>query len=311
MNVCKLFDQSLARHADRTALIERIGKRRREVTFATLNAMVNSAAIDFQAAGLRAGDRVLLALPMSVETYAIMLALLRHGMVIMVIDPAHGRASVARILADWPPAAVVATRNTLVLRFLVRGLRRIPRRFVVGKAASGAWQLNFDSADKVLPDAAKCSPAHPALLTFTSGSTGEPKPVVRTHGFLRHQLAALQPVMESRPGDIDLVAMPMFVLPNLVNGVTSILPACSMKHPGRANPRVIAGQLTSERATRMVASPALLERLSEWCSEKAVLAHTAAYRVDRWRPDKSRAATAAQKHRAECNRAHGLRQHRG
>ena len=33
---------------------------------------------------------------------------------------------------------------------------------------------------------------------------------------------------------------------NLANGITSVLPACDMKHPGRADPRVIAEQLAEE-----------------------------------------------------------------
>jgi acyl-CoA synthetase (AMP-forming)/AMP-acid ligase II len=270
MNVCELFNRSLACHAARVALVEGVGKQRRAVSYAALDRMVNSAAAELRNSGLLAGDRVLLAVPMSIETYAVMLALLRCGMVTMVIDPAHGAANVARILRAWPPSAVVATRSLLLLRFLVPELRRIPRRFVVGKAAAGARRLSFaDSAtprEETIPRAT----ADSALLTFTSGSTGEPKPVVRTHGFLRHQLDALKPVARNKPRDIDFVAMPMFVLFNLANGITSILPACDMKHPGRANARIIAGQLAAEAATRMVASPALLDRLATWCRRQRI-----------------------------------------
>ena len=59
--------------------------------------------------------------------------------------------------------------------------------------------------------------------------------------------------------------MPMFVLFNLANRVTSVLPACNMKHPGRADPNIVLSQLVTERANRMVASPALLERLADFC----------------------------------------------
>ena len=96
------------------------------------------------------------------------------------------------------------------------------------------------------------------MLSFTSGSTGEPKPVTRSHGFLRQQMAILQPVARFEVDDVDFVAMPMFVLFNLANGITSVLPACDIKHPGRADSRVIAEQLRSEGATRTVASPGSL-----------------------------------------------------
>jgi acyl-CoA synthetase (AMP-forming)/AMP-acid ligase II len=89
---------------------------------------------------------------------------------------------------------------------------------------------------------------------------------VRTHGFLRNQFAVLKPVAELQPDDIDLVAMPMFVLFNLASGITSVIPACDMKQPARADPNILTAQLVQERATRIVASPALLERLATHCS---------------------------------------------
>ena len=49
-------------------------------------------------------DRVLLTVPVSVETYVIMLALLKAGQVVMVIDPGHGASKIAAILRSWPPA---------------------------------------------------------------------------------------------------------------------------------------------------------------------------------------------------------------
>jgi acyl-CoA synthetase (AMP-forming)/AMP-acid ligase II len=82
---------------------------------------------------------------------------------------------------------------------------------------------------------------------------------------LREQLAMLSRVAPAQNGDIDLVAMPMFVLFNLANAMTSVIPAADMKRPGRADPRIILQQLLGEKATRTVASPALLDRLANYC----------------------------------------------
>jgi acyl-CoA synthetase (AMP-forming)/AMP-acid ligase II len=57
----------------------------------------------------------------------------------------------------------------------------------------------------------------------------------------------------------------MFVLFNLANRITIVLPACNMKHPVRADPRIVLIQLLAENASRIVASPALLERLADYC----------------------------------------------
>lgn len=265
MNIYDLFEDALQRAAERPALVEGIGKTRRVVSFAELERQVDRVVTTLNKRGLRAGDKVLLAVPVSIDTYVVMLALLKAGLVIMHIDPAHGISKVAQILKAWPPAAIVASKPILMFGLLFPELRRIQKRFVVGGRARGATLLCDNQESQVSVPVIVRSPADSAILSFTSGSTGEPKALIRTHGFLRKQLEILHRVAQTSADDIDFVAMPMFVLFNLANRITSVLPACNMRHPGRADPRIVLNQLCTESATRMVASPALLERLADHC----------------------------------------------
>ena len=259
MNVVDILGQSLGTSAGKAALISGIGKSRRELTFAELANEVDAVVREFQSRRLRPGDKVLLAVPVSIETYVAMLAILKAGLVVMFVDPAHSTAELARCLRAYPPAAIVGTRAVLLLRFLSPEIRRIPVRIVAG-TVSGGQTASVLSQNRSSEDS--------ALLTFTSGSTGEPKAVVRTHGFLRQQLDILNRVACPQPKDIDFVAMPMFALFNLAHATTSVIPACDMKRPGRADPRVLLTQLRAEDATTIVASPALLERLADHCLKK-------------------------------------------
>lgn len=259
MNVANILDQSLRTSADKAAFISGIGNSRRELTFAELDSEIDILARGLRSRGLRPGDKVLLAVPMSIETYVAMLAILRTGLVVMFIDPAHGASEVARCLRAYPPAAIIGTRAMLLLRYLSPEIRRIPLRIFVG-TGRGEKHDPSPAQDRSTEDS--------ALLTFTSGSTGEPKAVVRSHGFLRQQLDILNRVACPQPSDINFVAMPMFALLNLANATTSVIPACDMKRPGRANPRALLAQLRGEDATTIVASPALLERLADYCLRK-------------------------------------------
>lgn len=264
MNVYELFADVVADIPDRAALIGGTGRGRRALRYDELHRHVDAVVCQLREHGLRPGDRVLLAVPISIETYVLMLALLKAGMSIMFIDPAHSARRVARILGEWPPAAVIATPAILMLRLLMPELRRIPRQFCVNAGAPGAVRLDTRRRHGETLAACARRSADSALQSFTSGSTGEPKPVLRTHGFLRAQLEMLDGIAELRTGDIDYVTMPMFVLFNLARGVTSVIPACDLKQPGKADPAIVYAQLESERATRMIASPALLERLVSW-----------------------------------------------
>ncbi|MDX1403777.1 MAG: AMP-binding protein [Woeseiaceae bacterium] len=265
MNCYQLFAATLRRRAGHPALVAGLGDKRQSLDFAGLDRKVDGVVATLAASGLRAGDKVLLAVPISIDTYAVMLALLKAGMVIMYIDPAHGAAQVSQILRRWPPAAIVASKPILLLGMLFPEVRRIAKRFVVGGNACGATTIGGNDESACAVRITQRSSADSAILSFTSGSTGEPKALIRTHGFLRKQLDILQRLARPTGDDIDFVAMPMFVLFNLANGITSVLPACNMKHPGRADPRIVLGQLCAEKATRMVASPALLDRLADHC----------------------------------------------
>jgi acyl-CoA synthetase (AMP-forming)/AMP-acid ligase II len=267
MNIHELFVAAMTRDPDAPALVGGIGGERRELTYAVLNRQADSVCRALNDRGLRPGDRVLLAVPLSIETYVVMLGLLKAGMVIMFIDPAHGTRRVAGILDKWPPDAVVGGRSIRWLRRLLPALGRIPRCLVVGDSTARPDSLCI-RAEPHSSKICRRSAADSALLTFTSGSTGDPKPVIRTHGFLRRQLEVLQPVARACAREVDFTAMPMFVLFNLANGLTSVIPACDMKNPGRADAETICRQLHREKANRMVASPALLERLERWCQSR-------------------------------------------
>jgi acyl-CoA synthetase (AMP-forming)/AMP-acid ligase II len=264
MNIYELFADATQHAAAHPALVAGIGNKRRSMSFEELDRKVGGIVATLRKSGLRAGDKVLLAVPISIDTYVVMLALLKAGMVIMHIDPAHGSSQVSRILKAWPPAAIVASKPILMLGMLFPELRRIPKRFVVGGRARGATTLCTAEAPQTSQAVIERFSADSAILSFTSGSTGEPKPLIRTHGFLLKQMEILKRVAELEPDDIDFVAMPMFVLFNLANRITSVLP-CNMKHPGRADPRIVLSQLLAENASRIVASPALLERLADHC----------------------------------------------
>jgi acyl-coenzyme A synthetase/AMP-(fatty) acid ligase len=73
--------------------------------------------------------------------------------------------------------------------------------------------------DLPLPDAGDL-----ALISFTSGTSGAPKAIPRSHGFLAAQHRAIAPMLDSSAAEVDLVAFPVFVLINIASGRTSVLP---------------------------------------------------------------------------------------
>lgn len=166
----------------------------RQITFSQLKQAANFAAISLQAAGLKSGDAVLIVQPMSIDLYVALLAIWQLGMVAMFVDPAVGKTHIDRCCNLYPPQALIASSKAHLLRLRSSALRQISHKFAIGLPVWGAksWpQFAPAIAESCNLPLADCPADQPALLTFTSGSTGEPKAALRTHEFLLAQHQAI------------------------------------------------------------------------------------------------------------------------
>jgi acyl-CoA synthetase (AMP-forming)/AMP-acid ligase II len=102
------------------------------------------------------------------------------------------------------------------------------------------------------------------MITFTSGSSGLPKGVNRTHGFLAAQHAALQHEFPQQDDDIDMPMFPVFALNNMGRGVPSIIPFIEFRHVERTDGSVIARQMHQNGVTTCTASPPFLDQLANY-----------------------------------------------
>ena len=262
-NVALLLAGPLSARASAPALVERVGRRDRVTSFAELDARAWDAAARLAANGVGKGDGVLFFEHPSRELYAALIATFRLGAVALFVEPSSGRRTLDAACAMWPPKALVATGRAHLLRLVSPGVRRIPAKFVSSGWAPFAQSLAVRRpAQKDDRAVTQVHADAPALLTFTSGSTGQPKAAVRTHGILRAQLAALGAIA-AREGERDLVSMPIVVLINLASGAETILPDADLRRPGAIDPEPVRKQIAAHSATRATVSPALLERLTE------------------------------------------------
>jgi acyl-CoA synthetase (AMP-forming)/AMP-acid ligase II len=255
MNVVELLAAQALAVPERTALIDRTGRRPRTLTFAELERATAHAAAAFRAAGLSAGDRVAVIHPMNAGLYVGLAGLLRAGCVAVVCDAGAQRADLERCCAIVEPRAVFGSAAGLCYAWTVPHLARLRRRF----ASDGfAGAVDIRGARETQPVAAR-APGDAAIMSFTSGSTGVPKIVVRSHALLRAQFMATREVAPK--GGIDFATMPLVLLANLAAGVTSVIPGVDLRRPGRADAERLADDIAATHATSITASPALLERL--------------------------------------------------
>ena len=128
---------------------------------------------------------------MSIALYAVLVGLWRIGGIAMVVDPAAGREHIDQCCRRVPPHAFIAVPKGHVLRVASSVVRKIPIQIAIDGFVPGAQRLRLRTrarlADQGTGLIADVPSETAALVTFTSGSTGQPKAAVRTHAFLLAQ----------------------------------------------------------------------------------------------------------------------------
>jgi acyl-CoA synthetase (AMP-forming)/AMP-acid ligase II len=261
MNLVDHLQEHARTIGDRAALVDRVRGKDREVSFRELAKQVDEASVSLEKMGFGAGDRILVFHPVAVELYAFLLGCFQVGVVAVLADPSGGRDFLAGVCRRAGLKGFFGSRKAHLLRWTNPELRRIP----MAMHSDGWWPCSravwHGGGSKDLSVRHEGEHCHPALITFTSGSTGEPKGVMRSHGFLLDQHRALEAAMELKAGECDLVTLPVFALANLASGVSSVIADGDLGRPGEVEGGRITEQCRRWKVTRATAAPAFFEAL--------------------------------------------------
>ncbi|HEY9898640.1 MAG TPA: fatty acid CoA ligase family protein [Pantanalinema sp.] len=243
-----------------------------QLSFEELEDRVNRLAAALASRGIGRGDAVVVMIPMSLELYTLLLALLKLAAPIVFIDPWVGIDQIKRCIALTSPKAFAGVPLIQLIGRATGALSGIPLRITArGPARFGEWQLErlIESGGPIVETTA-VQADETALITFTTGSTGTPKGANRTHGFLVAQHRALSRELGLTPEDVDLPALPIFILNNLASGVTSVVPLMKPSKPAAIDPGVIVRQIQDWGVTTAVGSPAYFAPIADHCLERGL-----------------------------------------
>lgn len=260
MNVAQVLHEQAANRPDKPALIDVHSGRDRVSSFKEFEQASSRLATQLSSQRIVAGDGILILHPMSIELYAFLIALFRIGAVAVFLDPSAGQQHIAQCCGLFPLKGFFGSRKAHLLRMAVPALRRLPFAWC-SEWFPGTRRVSLNARVAQETPIADLEDSTPALVTFTSGSTGQPKAAMRSHGFLLAQHRALADSLGLRPGTIDLTTLPIFVLANLASGVTSVLPDADLRSPGKIDAPPVLRQISRTKIETIAASPALIERL--------------------------------------------------
>jgi len=219
------------------------------ITRAELRERSATVAGGLAAAGVRAGDRLGLYAANSPGWIVAYLAGQRLGAVMVPFNPAYRSAEVEHIVGDADPVAVIADTER---RPLVEPLRK-----VLALEALPAGDP---------PPPARLGPRSPALILYTSGTTGRPKGALLDHGNLLAQARGAIEAWRWTAADRLVHALPLFHLHGLGMGLHgSLLTGCGMTLIAFDPARVIAE--LEAGGTMFFGVPAMYQRLCDHLQE--------------------------------------------
>ena len=209
MTLLDMFARSAGRVPDRSA----IRFRDRRVSYAELDAAARTVGALLRHAGVRPGERVVLALPNMPEFGAGYLGILMAGAVVVPLNPLLKAEEVRYVLEDSGAAAMACLQAGVPLLHAAReGLgRRIPI-LILDAPAEGAGDCSLLTPP---PDLSSLAPLPQqaediAVCLYTSGTTGRPKGALLTHANLIANLDSFRDVLHLTEEDVFLAVLPLF-----------------------------------------------------------------------------------------------------
>ena len=228
----KLFDNHLIaalRHTDPAKKL--ITEGARSITAGELlKASIQRAAL-FRNKGMKKGDKVLIAVPSGIDLAITLFALMMNGVVIALVDPQMGRENYKQKLRQLNPDHAVLDSRLMLIRehpllrwVLTRFFPKIPvlpflpapSIFTTGirlPVFTRHVHLKADTLTDLNPEWETIPADEDFFITYTSGTTSEPKGVVHSYRSLSHSIGLLTQMLRSNVGHRTLAThLPHYLL---------------------------------------------------------------------------------------------------
>ena len=199
----------------------------RSLDYAALDSLMDRVACALQRDGLRSGDAIAICAGMSIDYAAVFLGALRAGVVVAPLAPGSGAGSLRRMVLD--AQARLLFTDTLGAESLGPAGMDPVARIALDNTAAGRTLDGWLAAAGQKPEPVAVQPQWPFNIIYSSGTTGEPKGIVQSHG-MRWTHVRRGATYRYGPETVTILSTPLYsnttlvvFLPTLGSGGTVVL----------------------------------------------------------------------------------------
>jgi long-chain acyl-CoA synthetase len=236
------------------------------VEYDALQDLVKSLSGALKAHGIERGDRVILAMNNCAEWMASLFAIVGSGAICVPVNPGLSSLEMCHIARHCEPKLAIVDAD------LVDRLAPVQDRFplvVRGHEGSNGWASVLATSPPV-EELADMEPTDPALIFYTSGTTGAPKGVLLSHAAETYTASITRDHMAVGPNDVSLVMGSLaFIFPLVINALGSMSGGATVVLQNRFHPALVAQAIRTHRVTIVMGVPTMYVMLMNYSEANA------------------------------------------
>ena len=258
-------------YPDNTALFDL--KTGNKITFTQIDTKSDEICSYLTQKGFKKGNKIVVFVPIGIEFYLILTAIFKMGLQAVFIDPYAGINHINKCCEMISPDGIIGSGKTLLKGFFLKGIRKIGKKISYIKMMEHSEKLSIyekNKNQKIIQNE-KIDGSTPALISFTSGSTGFPKIIMRTHEFLLGQHNVLEKNLKFENETAVYSSFPIFLLSHMATGTTTFIPDLNWQKPVESNFGNIVKQITENNIQNIILPPAIFENIVKFCKDEKIM----------------------------------------
>ena len=265
MNLIELFQPSFRGRAERRA----VRFEGRWLTFGELDRLSDAVAAALRDRfGVTKGDRAAMYLGNRHELLLYYMACLKLGAIVVPMNLLYRDQELKHLLGDAEPKVLLTDRERYEVFRPLRPHFTTLKQVFLADAANVPETLGFDVLTKTPASSPLAVHAiggdDPALMLYTSGTTGRSKGALLTHHNLTSNIVSLLHCWQWTEHDRFLLALPLFHAHGLCNGFHGAMASgCTTFLMERFKAEPVLQTLIAEQCTLFFGVPTMYERLLE------------------------------------------------